>query len=349
MENEILEELKTIYKINLNGTNYLIQDNRIDENGYKTESEIQLMIDSSISGITTEIENLFSNVSYDSVENKINFYSSNGEIVAYIDATDFTKDGMVDNVVISNGNLVISFNEDANKDDIVIPTSQFFDGANYYTKEEVDNLIASSSGITSAQVETIVSNAVSGKADSSAVDAINNVLTAHTANTDIHVTLNDKNNWDGKSDFSGNYNDLTNKPSLFSGSYNDLTDKPTIPTVPSNISEFNNDAGYITSDALNGYAQSSAVTIEINTAVSGKAESSAVTEAISGIQNSLSAYVPTSAVTTTFVPGSTDKQVPSTKSVFDQLDGLKLLKLTKTEYENLSTYDTGTIYFVVDD
>lgn len=30
-----------------------------------------------------------------------------------------------------------------------------------------------------------------------------------------------------------------------SGSYNDLTDKPTIPTVPTNVSAFTNDAGYI--------------------------------------------------------------------------------------------------------
>ena len=47
--------------------------------------------------------------------------------------------------------------------------------------------------------------------------------------------------------FSGNYNDLTNKPNLFSGNYNDLTNKPTIPTVPTNISSFTNDAGYLTS------------------------------------------------------------------------------------------------------
>ena len=73
--------------------------------------------------------------------------------------------------------------------------------------------------------------------------------------------------------FSGSYTDLTNKPTLFSGSYNDLTNKPTIPaaqvqadwneldtadisyiqnkptipTVPTNVSAFNNDAGYLTS------------------------------------------------------------------------------------------------------
>ncbi len=47
--------------------------------------------------------------------------------------------------------------------------------------------------------------------------------------------------------FSGDYNDLINKPSLFSGNYNDLTNKPTIPTVPTNVSAFTNDAGYLTS------------------------------------------------------------------------------------------------------
>lgn len=50
--------------------------------------------------------------------------------------------------------------------------------------------------------------------------------------------------------FSGSYNDLTNKPSLFSGDYNDLTNKPTIPTVPTLISAFTNDVGYITTNAI---------------------------------------------------------------------------------------------------
>lgn len=46
--------------------------------------------------------------------------------------------------------------------------------------------------------------------------------------------------------FDGDYNSLTNKPQLFSGNYNDLTNRPTIPTVPTNVSAFTNDAGYIT-------------------------------------------------------------------------------------------------------
>lgn len=37
-----------------------------------------------------------------------------------------------------------------------------------------------------------------------------------------------------------------------SGSYTDLTNKPTIPTVPANLSEFNNDAGYLTASDVAG-------------------------------------------------------------------------------------------------
>lgn len=56
----------------------------------------------------------------------------------------------------------------------------------------------------------------------------------------------------GYSKFSGNYNDLTNKPDLsvyelkseaFSGDYDDLTNKPTIPTATSQLT---NDSGFIT-------------------------------------------------------------------------------------------------------
>lgn len=47
------------------------------------------------------------------------------------------------------------------------------------------------------------------------------------------------------------WGEITSKPTFAtvatSGSYNDLSNKPTIPTVPANVSAFNNDAGYLTS------------------------------------------------------------------------------------------------------
>ena len=64
--------------------------------------------------------------------------------------------------------------------------------------------------------------------------------------------------------FDGDYDSLKNKPDLSgyalssslstvatSGSYSDLTDKPVIPTKTSQLT---NDSGFVTSDALNGYA-----------------------------------------------------------------------------------------------
>lgn len=55
------------------------------------------------------------------------------------------------------------------------------------------------------------------------------------------ITNEDIENWNNKSDFSGDYNDLENKPELFSGDYDDLENKPTIPTKTSDLT---NDSGY---------------------------------------------------------------------------------------------------------
>lgn len=62
-----------------------------------------------------------------------------------LDAAAFVKDGMVDSVAISNGNLVITFNTDAGKQPISIPLTDIFNPNNYYTKTATDNLLASKS------------------------------------------------------------------------------------------------------------------------------------------------------------------------------------------------------------
>lgn len=56
--------------------------------------------------------------------------------------------------------------------------------------------------------------------------------------------------------------------------------------------------------------------------------------------------VETSAVTTSVSSTSTDSQVPSAKAVYDQLGGLKLVKLTQAEYDALQTKDTNTLYII---
>ena len=163
-----------------------------------------------------------------------------GTEVYSFDASPFLIDGMVQNVEIkdvagSGTCLVISFNTDAGKQDINIPISTIFDASNYYTKDEVDAELSGKtnnstftaytaatdtalgnkadttamtqaiSEATSGKADTTavtqaISEATSGKADSSTVEGINNVLTAHTANTTVHVTSSDKTTWNGKQD-----------------------------------------------------------------------------------------------------------------------------------------------------
>ena len=57
--------------------------------------------------------------------------------------------------------------------------------------------------------------------------------------------------------------------------------------------------------------------------------------------------VETSAVTTSMSSTSTDTQVPSAKAVYDQLGGLKLVKLTQSQYDGLQTKDASTLYIIV--
>ena len=66
---------------------------------------------------------------------------------------------------------------------------------------------AGGSGITSGQVQTMIDESISGKTNQSD-------FTSHTANTTVHVTASEKSTWNAKSDFSGDYNDLTNKPTI---------------------------------------------------------------------------------------------------------------------------------------
>ena len=80
-------------------------------------------------------------VEYNKANKEINFKDINGTIISTIDATDFIVDGMVEDVRIENGNLVIDFNTDSGIQDIEIPLKDIFNPANYYTKDEIDAAI----------------------------------------------------------------------------------------------------------------------------------------------------------------------------------------------------------------
>lgn len=233
-----------------------------DPSNYYTKSEV----DNAISGLNESIDTKLDASAYTPTD--LSEYWTSAQTTSAIDAA---TSGKADTTAVTEA---IS----AATDDMA--TKTWVGEQGYLTEHQ--SLSAYS---TTEEVNSAIDEATSGKADTSAVTAVNDVLTAHTADTTIHVTSADKTAWNAKSDFSG--------------SYNDLTDKPTIPTVPTSNTAFTNDAGYITSDALSGYAESSAVTEEISESISGKLDTS-VFEVYSGdvetaLGNKLdsSAYTPT--------------------------------------------------------
>ena len=178
-----------------NDAGYLTQHQSLDD--YYTKQEVNDLT-----------SNFFDNVKYDSDSKKINF--TNGvDVIATIDATGFIKDGMVSNVAISEGNLVITFNTDAGKEPISIALTDIFNPANYYDKTAMDGKLA----------------------DYPTISTMNTALGQKANATDIYTQTEINNKLNAKA----NSADLATVAK--SGSYNDLTDKPVIPVVDEALSD----------------------------------------------------------------------------------------------------------------
>ncbi len=157
------------------------------------------------SGIIPSVSGYADAVAYDSNAKEMKFYhgGTGGTEVFSFDASPFLIDGMVQNVEIKDVTisgesvtcLVISFNTDAGKQDINIPISTIFDASNYYTTAQTDSAIeaATSGKADTTAVTESINEAVSGKADTTA-------FTAHTADTVVHTTQAEKDTWSGKQD-----------------------------------------------------------------------------------------------------------------------------------------------------
>lgn len=150
---------------------------------------------------TTALSTLFDGAEYDSSTKRINFKHGNN-ILSYVDATDFIKDGMVESVVIENGYVVITFNTDAGKEAIRIDITDIFDPANYYDKTAVDGLLSGKQNV----ILDLNQIRLDASAGAIAYGWGNHANAGYAKDADLSVVAK-------------------------SGSYNDLTDKPTIPSL----------------------------------------------------------------------------------------------------------------------
>lgn len=151
----------------------------------------------------SDLSNYFDSVDYTTSGDShvIKFY--HGEtLIDYINADDFIKDGMVDNVEIADvsgvTSLIIAFNEDGGKERIVIPISDIFDASNYYTSNEIDGKFltisaASDTYVTNANFNTAVSSAITNNPTVSGdiVSIINGELAEYWTSAETQTAIND--------------------------------------------------------------------------------------------------------------------------------------------------------------
>ena len=103
---------------------------------------------------------------------------------------------MVDSVEVSEGNLVITFNTDADKQTIYIPITDIFDASNYYTKTQADNKFVakvSGKGLSTNDYTTAEKNKLAGIASGAQVNVLEGVIgydgNGLTPNSNKKVTL----------------------------------------------------------------------------------------------------------------------------------------------------------------
>lgn len=92
-----------------------------------------------------DLSTVFADALYDSQTHRINFYgkgdTNHQTVLAYIDASPFIVDGMVDDVTLVNGTLTITFNTASGKQPITLSLGDIFNASNYYTKTDTDTLL----------------------------------------------------------------------------------------------------------------------------------------------------------------------------------------------------------------
>ena len=119
-------------------------------------------------GGSVDTSHLGASLFYDSKTKQIELRNTSDAVISSIDATAFIKDGMLDSVTVSGGNLNFVFNTDAGKETISIPLSEFFDASAYYTKAEIDTTLTNY--YTKSEVDGAFLNQVACNADTNSLN-----------------------------------------------------------------------------------------------------------------------------------------------------------------------------------
>ena len=205
---------------------------------------------------------------------------------------------------------------------------------NYYDEDEIDTALSAKQDISGMTAYTL----------SSVTDALNTVVTAHTADTSIHVTQSEKNTWNSKQDISGMTAYTTTAVT------DALNTVVTAHTANTNI--------HVSAEDKNTWNSKQ------DLLVSGTNIKTINNESLLGsgnivIQGGGGTVDPsidsgsTNPVENRAIYNKFDEVEQVTASALnvlnDKFGGLRLVKISQTDYENLPVKDNNTLYIVLED
>ena len=252
-----------------------------------------------------------------------------------LDATAFIKDGMVSNVEISNGNLVVSFNTDAGKQPISIPLSDIFNPNNYYTTSQTDTAISNAitalslGGAAQKDVDTSIGTASSDNLPTS--DAVKTYVSGQIPTVNNSTITIKKNSADTTSPFSFTLNQASGDElnlglgdAAFKAVNTSITDGFTQSDVPTSdaVKSYVSGKNYITSS----YVGTANLKIYKGASASGSADFTfSANQSGSDVDVTLGMGTAASKDAETTLTSSSDATVPTSKAVASYISGLGYL------------------------
>ena len=186
-------------------------------------------------GKTKELKSVTTEPTGTFVDGDLYYNSSTKELYYYRDSVwELTGVGTPIEGVVYSCNGKLYFWNEAEAD--LIQIGRGVDLSNYYTTTEIDTKLGGKANATHTHTRSEITDFPTiptipditvNNGDAESGKYISQISVDETDKHKLVITKADL-----PQGFSGNYNDLTNKPTLFSGNYNDLSNKPTIPTVP---------------------------------------------------------------------------------------------------------------------
>jgi len=335
-------------------------------------------------------------------------YPQNNSVVYALDATPLVKDGMVNTVQVTNIDgvdyLEITFNTDAGKQPILIPLSSIFNPDNFYNKTQADSRFVT--GITTGSNTydityydgTGLSHTFSLTGISGDVYSVSSAFMSHSADTCLHVTCQDQQNWNdtystvlnNSQNWNDAYSTVTGNSSNWDYAYSAVTANSSTwdwaanavnsgtsnwnyaySTVTGNSSNWdyaytavtanssNWDSAYST---VNSHTGDSTIHVTSNDKLywNNKTDESAFTAhtADTTIHFTADDLINSGFVTTQYTAytevtdtiADNDMSPITSNAVHDVLDGLKLKKISQSDYDDLvdaGTVDANTLYVII--